>query len=303
MLSGIHFLLTYACTFECDHCFLYCSPWSQGTFSLEQIQKTLDQASRIKTVDNVFFEGGEPLLYYPLLLEAVRTAHQAGFKVGIVTNAYLSHTPLDAELWLKPLARAGLDFLSISDDSFHYGDREITPARIAREKAHELGISVDSIAISDPTPEAGDKGGDQKGAPVEGGQAMFRGRAADKLTSGLAGTDPRKLTKCPYEDLADPSRVHVDAYGNVHLCQGLLMGNMWKTPLPRLVEQYEVGNHPLCSALDQGGPALLAERLDVDSEPEYVDECHFCFSIRRSLLDRYPEYLAPRQVYGLESQG
>ena len=30
MLTGIHFILTYTCNFECDHCFLYCSPKSKG---------------------------------------------------------------------------------------------------------------------------------------------------------------------------------------------------------------------------------------------------------------------------------
>ena len=33
MLTGIHFLLTYSCTSECDHCFLYCSPNAKGTFT------------------------------------------------------------------------------------------------------------------------------------------------------------------------------------------------------------------------------------------------------------------------------
>ncbi len=41
MLTGIHFLLTYQCNFECDHCFLYCAPHAKGTFTLDQLRKVL----------------------------------------------------------------------------------------------------------------------------------------------------------------------------------------------------------------------------------------------------------------------
>ena len=49
MLSAIHILLTYACTYECDHCFLHCSPNAKGTFSFEQIRNLLGQAREIAT--------------------------------------------------------------------------------------------------------------------------------------------------------------------------------------------------------------------------------------------------------------
>ena len=31
-----------------------------------------------------------------------------------------------------------------------------------------------------------------------------------------------------------------------------------------------------------------------------VTFAHFCFEIRRVLIDRFPQYLTPRQVYGLK---
>ena len=47
MLTGIHFLLTYTCNFECDHCFLFCGPREEGTFTLNQIEKVLDEAIKM----------------------------------------------------------------------------------------------------------------------------------------------------------------------------------------------------------------------------------------------------------------
>ncbi len=48
MLTGIHFILSYKCTLECDHCFIYCSPNAKGTFTLNDIKKVLTEAIKIK---------------------------------------------------------------------------------------------------------------------------------------------------------------------------------------------------------------------------------------------------------------
>ena len=77
MLTGIHFLLTYTCNFECDHCFLYCSPRARGAFTLGQVKQVLDDAEKLGTVEWIYFEGGEPFLYFPLLVESIRSLLQA----------------------------------------------------------------------------------------------------------------------------------------------------------------------------------------------------------------------------------
>ena len=80
------------------------------------------------------------------------------------------------------------------------------------------------------------------------------------------------------------------------------MGNMWQRPLSVLALEYKADSHPVCGPLTKGGLALLARQYDVKTEGEYVDECHFCYLVRRALVDRFPEYLAPRQVYELEEK-
>ena len=36
-LTGLHLLLTYQCTFECDHCFVFGSPAQTGVMTIAQI--------------------------------------------------------------------------------------------------------------------------------------------------------------------------------------------------------------------------------------------------------------------------
>ncbi len=300
MLTGIHLLLSYKCDLECDHCFVYSGPKAKGTFTLSQINKVLDEAVKIGTIEWVYFEGGEPSLYYPLMLKGIEIACNKGFKTGIVTNAYWATCEEDAKLWLKPMAELGVSDLTVSKDTFHWENEKDNPAVWALAAAKKLGIPVGSICIEKPTVEVGVDKEQNKGAPVIGGGAMLRGRAVEKLIKGLPKIEWQEFTKCPYEDLTDPKRVHLDSYGNVHICQGLSMGNMWNTSLAALIKNYDAPSHPICGPLADGGPTLLAKRYKVKHAKKYVDSCHFCYLVRLALIKKYPQYLAPRQVYGLE---
>lgn len=298
MVKGIHFLLTYHCTFECDHCFLYCSPRSTGTFTTRQLQQTLDEAVKLGTVEWIFFEGGEPLLYYPLLLEGIKRAKTAGFKVGMVTNAYPIQTPEDALVWLKPLKELEIDSLSISIDSYHCSDITKCTGSIAYEAASALNLPVNAIEIQQTSTAEESDQHTSKGQPILEGGPKFRGRAADLLTEGMVLQKPEDFLECPYEELVSPNRVHVDAFGNVHICQGILMGNMWDIALSKLIKEYNVKEHPICAPLQEGGPHKLAKALNVSPAAGYADACHFCFLIRREKLRDFEDYLGPKQIYG-----
>jgi hypothetical protein len=94
----------------------------------------------------------------------------------------------------------------------------------------------------------------------------------------------------------------VDAYGNVHLCQGLLMGNMWQTPLSRLIYNYEGESHPIAGPIIRGGLVELVKKYNFEPKEGYVDACHLCYMCRRSLLEKFPLYLGPKCVYGFEKE-
>ncbi len=43
-LTGVHLLLSYQCTHECDHCFVWAGPRAGSTMRLETLLLILDQA-------------------------------------------------------------------------------------------------------------------------------------------------------------------------------------------------------------------------------------------------------------------
>jgi hypothetical protein len=299
MLTGIHVLLTYQCTGECDHCFLHCGPQREGTFTLRQLRELLHEIKRIPTIDTIYFEGGEPFLFYAVLLESLQMVRQGGLQSGIVTNGYWATSPEDAEQWLRPMANLGIVDFSVSDDEFHSSKAENSPGAIAYRAAKKLGFTCARICIGTPSVSLAPASGSDKGKPVIGGGVLFKGRAAEKLTAGLPLRPWRELKTCPHEELINPERVHVDAYGNVHVCQGLSIGNMWTTPFSELVRTYDAARHPIIGPLIEGGPARLVERFAAKVADAYVDECHLCYMTRKMLLPAFPQYLAPAQVYGL----
>ena len=296
MLKGIHFLLTYTCNYSCDHCFLYCSPNSHGTFTLKQIKEVLIEVKKIRTVEWIYFEGGEPFLYYPILIEGIKLAKEHGFKVGIVSNSYWATSVEDAEIWLRPLSETGVDDISLSDDTFHYEDEEQSLSKIAKKASDNLKLPSMTICIEEPTV----KKDQEKGEPVISGGAMFKGRAVEKLIKDLPNRSWKLLNECPYEDFKGLGRIHLDPFGNAHICQGLSIGNFWETPLSDLIKNHDPEAHPICGPLIKGGPAQLVKEYNLEHKKEYVDECHLCYLTRLNLIKKFPKYLAPRQVYGLE---
>ncbi len=294
-LTGVHLLLTYQCTFECDHCFVWGSPRQEGTMTLETVRRILAQARELGTVEWVYFEGGEPLLFYPVLVRGVLEAAESGFRVGLVSNAYWATSREDAETWLEPLADAISD-LSLSSDLYHASERVSQDVRNARAAAEDLGIPVDVVSIAQP--EDGARGGTGQLPHGESG-VMFRGRAAEALASRAPHHPWTELTACPHEDLEDPGRLHVDPLGFAHVCQGIALGNVLTESLREICERYEPSSHPICGPLLAGGPAELARLYELRPRPAYADACHLCDESRRALRFRFPGVLTPDQMYGV----
>jgi hypothetical protein len=77
------------------------------------------------------------------------------------------------------------------------------------------------------------------------------------------------------------------------------MGNIWTTPLSKLARDYDGKTHPICGPLIKGGPAELAREFNLFKDEEFIDHCHACFMARKTLVNKFPNYLSPMQVYGL----
>jgi len=302
-ITGVHLLLTYQCNLECDHCFAWGSPWQTGTITVERIQEVLRQASELETVEWFYFEGGEPFLFYPIMVRGVQEAARLGFKVGIVTNGYWGTDPVDALEWLRPFEDLVQD-LSVSSDRLHWSEALSQQAEIAKQAAAELGIPLGIISIAQP--EMTDAPSSVGVLPPSESGIMYRGRATEKLADQAPRTPWTGFTECPFEDLRNPGRLHLDPLGNVHVCQGISLGNVFRESLSNIVRAYDADvraeTHAIVSPLLSGGPKALVEDYELDHEDGYADACHLCYEARLALRDRFPQILTPDQMYGVASE-
>jgi hypothetical protein len=231
------------------------------------------------------------------MLWGLREAKRLGYKTGFITNAYWATSVEDAREWLEPVSKTGVTDAIISNDIFHYGKEKENLAENAVQAGRELSIPVSVIEIKDPKEYMTER--NWKGEPVKEGAVLFKGRPAEKLVEGLPKKPWTEFDKCEDEDFSNQKRVHIDPFGYVHVCQGIAIGNMKKTPLHRIIESFDPHTHPICGPILQGGPAELARKYNVAHEENYVDECHLCYRTRVKLRDAFPEELAPDQMYGI----
>lgn len=297
VLNGVHFLLTYRCDLECDHCFVWGSPKARGVFTLKQIRNILTEAKKLGTVNYVSIEGGEPFLYYPIMVKAVKEAVNLGFHVEILSNCFWATCPEDALEWLHPIADARDVELSLSSDLYHGESWESEEVKNAAKAAKTLNIKTGVISVKYPDTEV-PRLNEIEGAKVDFWELMHRGRAYSKLTEKTSRKPWREFTKCPYEDFTKQDRVHVDPFGHVHVCQGISIGNAWQKPFSKIIEEYDPYANPILEPLIHGGPAALAEKFSLPHDKVYADACHLCYALRCMLRNKYPNVLVPNQMYG-----
>jgi organic radical activating enzyme len=293
-LNGLHLLLTYQCTFECDHCFVWGSPWQSGTMTLEMIRKIISQAKQSGSVEWIYFEGGEPFLFYQVMLAGIDEAIRYGFKVGIVTNSYWATSEEDARLWLLPMVGKVQD-LTISSDLFHYSEKVSQQSKYVTLIAEQLNIPLGVICIEQPDIQALSSVGQ---IPQESSSIMYRGRAADKLAHKVPLQSIEKFVECPHENLKDPGRVHIDPLGNLHICQGISLGNVYTLSINEICHNFIPDKHPIIGPLLDGGPRKLVEYYKLHTLEYYADACHLCYEARKLLRNQFPDILSPDQMYG-----
>lgn len=294
-LTGLHLLLTYQCTFACDHCFVWGSPWQNGVMTQSDLQNILGQAVDLGTITSVCFEGGEPFLYYATLLKGVQETVRHGFSASVVTNAYWATSKTDAIEALLPFAGL-LSKMTVSSDLLHWSIPLSEQAQNALVAAKTLGISTSMISVGRPdkaTPPL------DKNTLYAEGKVMYRGRAVEKLAQYAPCRLWEEFTTCPHENLRDPGRMHVDPLGYLHICQGIAIGNLFQTPLKIICNRFDPDQHPITGPILRGGPAELARTDAVPHSQTYADACHLCYETRRSLRTRFPAVLNPDQMYGL----
>lgn len=300
MAITAHMLLTYTCPLRCNHCFVFSSPKAQGKFIRQSLNQSLNQIGQTRQIDTVVFGGGEPFLEYTTLLFGVKKARQMDLRVIIITNGFFARNHPSGLNILRPIAEFGIHELQVSIDEFHFQGQSDSVGERALEIAEKLGVNGRRVCVSRQI-------GDPKRIDLSASDndrmstrpLRYFGRAVGLISESQPRYPSRAFTKCPEHNLTKLEEIYLDPGGVVSVCPGIAIGNLTTSPLSEIIENYPHLNNPILQNLISGGPAELARQFPLSGTDRFTDACHACFLIRKALLAAYPDFLTPKQVYGL----
>ena len=90
-------------------------------------------------------------------------------------------------MWLKSLTNLGVKDFTVSDDEFHFENKDDNLSKVARSAADKLNIPTSSISINEPTVEMGNEDEHEKGKQIIGVNFKEQSLKVEPIKTALDG--------------------------------------------------------------------------------------------------------------------
>jgi len=312
-------LFTYRCTIACKHCLFNCTPkhpdiyvsFEDGVEFLRQLRKT----DRV-----IHIAGGEAMMYYEQMLKICQAANEEGIVPHFFeTNASWCIDDNITKTRYEALKEAGMIGVLISADPYHqkfvkperrfraykwaveiYGQENVAAGNLSIEELYrlqEIGRDEELLAqhTREHTPRLVGRAGNElaKFIPNKPIEELIN----DSLWHGGAGGNKNCRKEFDPDEMWE---IHIDPYGNIQTCCGIVLGNANQIPLPELMEKgFHVDNELIRIVYEQGpfGLLKLAEKRGYRPRKFYPQKCYLCWDIRKFLRPYFPETFGPEEIY------
>lgn len=240
-LNKIEFVVTYACTGRCKHCFEgnheSCGERIDPKVAADSVRRLAAECD-IKTV---MAFGGEPLLYADAVYEIMEAARESNVaKRQVITNGYFSNDLTRIRKVAERLWKCGVNDLVLSVDAFHQETIPLDIVKLFASQAVACGIPLRlqpawlvSYTHDNPynrkTREILQSFADMKIPESEGNVVFPEGNALEYLCEYFTDDVPKN----PYvEDPCDVRCVSFSPNGDV------LGGNVYREDIMEIVTNY-----------------------------------------------------------------
>jgi hypothetical protein len=267
----------------------------------------------------VHIAGGEAMMEWDTVLAICQEADRRNARPHFIeTNASWCTSDEVARRRLADLAAAGVRGLYISADPYHFafvpvdrylrcreaalaqfGEPNVAAAPLTREQARELrraGRDPERLAevVRAGTPRMVGRAG-------EGLARHLPFREIDELADDEMWHDRPTGMSCAQEfSPATMWEIHLDPYGHLQTCCGVILGNVEHTPLSTLLATDFGADNPILNAVRAEGPVALLRMAEARGyqRGRYVQKCHLCWQVRKFLRPYFPSILGPDEIYG-----
>jgi len=136
--------LGYRCNLNCPSCFIGEKLNDhESVISYEDAIQAIESTAALQTVGSVAFVGGEPFLYYDLMLKiASYTWKHYQCQLNVSTNATWAKSIEQARVLIQPLLDRGLRWILVSLDEFHIKSGRLACVANCLSVCMEAGLEV-----------------------------------------------------------------------------------------------------------------------------------------------------------------
>jgi hypothetical protein len=313
-------LFTYRCTIACQHCLFNCNPHQPDI--CVSLEDGIDFLRQLRATDRVIhIAGGEAMMYYRRMMKICKSANEQGFAPHFIeTNASWCINDEVAQKRYIEMKQAGIKGVLISADAYHQAF--VTPKR--RYRAFDWAVRIfgrENVAASDISLAALaelrkiTRSEDLLKEYVRTHTPRLVGSAGEKLAKFCTPRPIDELTKdtlwrsasedkgCDPEFDSDRMwEIHIDPYGNIQTCCGIIIGNAHEKPLVEWMKRgFHTDNELVRMAYEQGpyGYLELAKKHGYKPKDGYPQKCNLCWEVRKFLRPYYPETFGPAEIYDL----
>ena len=313
-------LFSYRCSSACRHCCFGCA--GDRPDVVMQPDQCVEALARLHETDRVIhIAGGEAMLYWDLLSESIRLAHQRGIAPHFIeTNCSFAVSDDIVRQRFAFLAEHGLFGIYASASPYHqehvpaehflrvrritgeiFGERNFYGPGTGEEQVRDYErIARDETRLRDFV---------RSNPPAMVGTAQQRlaqyldSFSPDDPALPVRGwrMSPESIHSCLNQFRADTIwELHVDPYGNLQTNCGMILGNISDiTPAELLRRGPEKANR-FVQVVSESGPIGLARLAEKNGFvlPERVSQgCELCYLTRRFLRKFHPAVFGPAEVY------
>lgn len=306
-LKRLEFTLTRKCNSQCIHCQADASPLRKGVMQVKDAYEYLAEATSVSDLDSFMVFGGEPMLYPERTIAIFRKASQFSIpKITMITNGIWGKNKATAEKLATKLEKAGVAKLNISVDSFHIQHMPLEYPMNCALASLKAGIEdivwnvavIESIdadneydketaQILEKLQPVGIDASTVKIMPV--GRATKNLRQHFQQASLYGPCDEEPLTG---NVIKNPGSICIEPSGSANICWHLPIGNAKSIPLKQLITEYDWRINPITRTLVKQGPTGLLKLPEARNhsfrEEQYINKCHLCMEIRKTLKHHFP---------------
>ena len=308
-------LFTYRCSIPCRHCLFGCAADRPNVHTTARqcadYLALLHQTGRV-----IHVAGGEAMLYWDVLAEAIALAHaERNAPHFIETNCSFAESDRVVRERFAFMAARGVKGIYASADPYH--QEHVAPERFLRVRRLTREIFGPNRFYG---PEASDE--EVLGFPH---MSADEGRLRDYVRAHaprMVGTAQKRLSpylpdyapdsanlpratagaNCRDQFQADSMwELHIDAYGNLQTNCGMIVGRLPDTTPARLFADGPENANRFVRTVCEGGAVGLAELARREYGfvwPQRVTQaCELCYLARRHLRRWHPEIFGPAEVY------